>query len=52
VLGDYAIVGKIGAGGMGQVFKATHRRLKRAVPIKILPQELMRNADAVRRFQR
>src|SRR5436189_3682746 len=37
ILGGYTILDKIGAGGMGQVFKAEHRRMKRAVAIKTLP---------------
>ena len=38
ILGNYTILDKIGAGGMGQVFKAEHRRMKRIVAIKMLPQ--------------
>jgi hypothetical protein len=37
ILGNYTILDKIGAGGMGQVFKAEHRRLKRVVALKMLP---------------
>src|SRR5690242_12183083 len=37
VLGDYVLLAKIGAGGMGQVFKAQHRHMKRLVAIKLLP---------------
>ncbi len=37
VLGDYVMLDKIGAGGMGQVFKAQHRRMKRIVALKVLP---------------
>ena len=39
ILGNYTILDKIGAGGMGQVFKAQHRRMDRIVAIKMLPQE-------------
>src|SRR5689334_6479368 len=35
-LGDYVIEEAIGAGGMGQVFRASHRRMKRDVALKIL----------------
>ena len=37
ILGNYTILDKIGAGGMGQVFKAEHRRMERIVAIKMLP---------------
>ena len=37
ILGNYTILDKIGAGGMGQVFKAEHRRMHRLVAIKMLP---------------
>lgn len=39
VLGNYVLLDKIGAGGMGQVFKAEHRRMKRTVALKVLPLE-------------
>ncbi|MCH7688330.1 MAG: protein kinase, partial [Planctomycetes bacterium] len=52
VLGDYVILDKIGAGGMGQVFKARHRRMKRVVALKKLPELLVDSASAVQRFQR
>src|SRR5690349_5689690 len=52
ILGNYTIVDRIGAGGMGQVFKAEHRRMKRVVAIKMLPSSMMKNAVAAARFQR
>ncbi len=52
VLGNYTILDKIGAGGMGQVFKAEHRRMKRTVAIKMLPPAVTKDAAAVARFQR
>jgi tRNA A-37 threonylcarbamoyl transferase component Bud32 len=52
ILGNYTILDKIGAGGMGQVFKAEHRRMKRIVAIKTLPKALLKDAAAVARFQR
>ncbi len=52
ILGNYTILDKIGAGGMGQVFKAEHRRLKRVVAIKMLPKAMLKDAAAVARFQR
>ena len=52
ILGNYTILDKIGAGGMGQVFKAEHRRMKRIVAIKMLPKAVTKDAAAVARFQR
>ena len=52
VLGNYLILDKIGAGGMGQVYKAQHRRMKRIVAIKMLPPAMMKDAAAAARFQR
>jgi len=52
ILGNYTIVDKIGAGGMGQVFKAEHRRMHRVVAIKMLPKNIVQNAAAAARFQR
>ena len=51
-LGQYAIVDRIGAGGMGQVYKAQHRRMKRLVAIKVLPSAMVKDEAAVKRFQR
>src|SRR5271168_1905262 len=52
ILGNYTISDKIGAGGMGQVFKAEHRRMKRVVAIKMLPPAVTKDAAAAARFQR
>jgi serine/threonine protein kinase/formylglycine-generating enzyme required for sulfatase activity len=52
VLGDYVLLDKIGAGGMGQVFKAQHRHMKRLVAIKLLPPALTQDEEAIKRFQR
>ncbi len=52
ILGDYQLLAKIGAGGMGQVFKAQHRHMKRTVAIKLLPAELTKDEAAIKRFQR
>ena len=52
VLGDYELFEKIGAGGMGQVFKAQHRHMKRLVAIKLLPDAVTRDEATVKRFQR
>ena len=50
VLGNYVILDKIGAGGMGQVFKARHRRMDRVVALKVLPKEAVNSSTAVDRF--
>jgi len=52
VLGNYVILDKIGEGGMGQVFKARHRRMERVVALKVLPEAAMSAPEAVQRFQR
>jgi len=50
-LGDYVILDPIGQGGMGQVYQARHRRMKRVVALKVLPSEMTKSAEAVDRFQ-
>src|SRR3954471_9734778 len=50
VLGSYAIVRKIGAGGMGEVYLAEHRRIDRRVAVKLLLPSLSKDADVVARF--
>lgn len=49
-VGEYLILDKIGAGGMGQVYRAKHRTMDREVAIKILPSRLSRDPIAVDRF--
>ena len=51
-IGPYTIVDKLGAGGMGQVYRATDTKLKRQVAVKILPPSLAADADRLARFQR
>jgi len=51
-LGPYEIVAPLGAGGMGEVYKARDTRLDRSVAIKILPAELAQNAQFKIRFER
>jgi Tol biopolymer transport system component len=51
-LGAYEIVGPIGAGGMGEVYRARHARLAREVAIKVLPARLSDDALALARFER
>ena len=52
VLGNYLILDELGQGGMGLVFKAQHRRMKRVVALKVLAPHVTRSPEAVRRFQR
>jgi serine/threonine protein kinase/tetratricopeptide (TPR) repeat protein len=51
-LGPYEIVSALGAGGMGEVYKARDTRLDREVAVKVLPAALAGNADALARFQK
>src|ERR1700691_3519391 len=50
-LGPYEIVAPIGAGGMGEVYRAKDTRLGRDVAIKVLPEAFARDADRLRRFE-
>lgn len=52
VLGNYVVIDRLGAGGMGTVFKARHRRMKRLVALKLLHQAAALTAGLVDRFQR
>ncbi len=49
-LGPYEIVGFVGAGGMGEVYRARDRRLSRDVAVKILPKDVLRDSDGFARF--
>ncbi len=51
-LGRYEVIAPIGAGGMGEVYRAHDTRLNRAVAIKILPAELSRDPERRARFER
>ncbi|HTP69623.1 MAG TPA: protein kinase [Dongiaceae bacterium] len=51
-LGPYEIVSPLGAGGMGEVYRARDTRLDRSVAIKILPHHLSADASAKARFER
>ena len=51
-LGPYVIAERLGAGGMGEVFRAQDTRLRRDVAIKILPSALTSNHERLVRFER
>src|SRR5262245_7866512 len=51
-LGPYEIVAPIGSGGMGEVYRARDSRLERDIAIKVLPERLARDPQALARFQR
>jgi eukaryotic-like serine/threonine-protein kinase len=51
-LGPYEILSKIGAGGMGEVYRARDTRLERTVAIKVLPSEFSRHAEFRKRLER
>jgi serine/threonine protein kinase/Tol biopolymer transport system component len=51
-LGPYEIVGPLGAGGMGEVYRARDTRLDRDVAIKVLPEHAAQSPDARQRFER
>jgi serine/threonine protein kinase len=51
-LGPYEILAPIGAGGMGEVYRAFDPKLGRDVAIKILPEAFAQDADRLARFER
>ncbi len=46
-LGAYTIVGPLGAGGMGEVYRATDTKLDREVAIKVLPESMAQDLERV-----
>jgi serine/threonine protein kinase/Tfp pilus assembly protein PilF len=52
LLGPYEVLSKLGAGGMGEVYRARDHRLERDVAIKVLPEAMAKDAQALARFQR
>jgi serine/threonine protein kinase len=51
-LGPYEIHSALGAGGMGEVYRANDTRLSRTVAIKVLPSHLSHNGELKQRFER
>ena len=51
-VGPYQIVGSLGAGGMGEVYRATDPRLGRDVALKVLPEMFARDGERMARFER
>src|SRR4249919_3705706 len=51
-LGAYEILGPLGAGGMGEVYRARDTRLGREVAIKVLPADVAADPDRLARFER
>ena len=51
-LGPYEVVARIGAGGMGEVYRARDTRLDRTVAIKVLPEHLAKDSERRQRFER
>jgi serine/threonine-protein kinase len=51
-LGHYEVLGLLGSGGMGEVYRARDERLKRDVAIKVLPQSVAGDPEALARFER
>src|SRR6266566_4124720 len=50
-LNQYQITASIGAGGMGEEFRARDTRLNRDVAVKVLPKDFVADADRLRRFE-
>jgi serine/threonine protein kinase len=49
-IGPYRVVGKLGQGGMGEVFEAVHEAIERKVALKVLHPEFARNREFIARF--
>jgi serine/threonine protein kinase len=52
VLGPYVVLDMLGKGGMGYVYKAEHRKMRRVVALKVIAKTALKSPAAVRRFER
>jgi serine/threonine protein kinase len=52
LIGNYEVLDRLGQGGMGTVFKARHRRMRRIVAIKVLSRDVAQDERFIKRFQR
>ncbi|HTU88668.1 MAG TPA: serine/threonine-protein kinase [Gemmataceae bacterium] len=52
IVGEYEVLAPLGSGGMGEVYKARHRRLNKFVALKLLPADSREPREAAARFQR
>ena len=50
IIGPYEVIGRLGAGGMGEVYKARDTRLDRVIALKVLPADRMQDPERKRRF--
>ena len=51
-LGPYEILSPLGAGGMGEVYRAKDTRVERTVALKVLPEEFFEDKESIARFER
>lgn len=51
-IGDYEIIAVLGSGGMGDVYRAVHRRMDRTVALKVLRPEISKDPGLIQRFNR